>query len=980
MNRTHTDSITTPFRGATAGGLALALVLAAGTARAADCDGDGVDDSLQTYFWQATAPSPWNAQFSWFSADGGVPGSTSLAVFDGSSGLGFPPYTVFLTSFRGVRGLNALNAQTTIDLAGQTLDVTGNLTECRELLVGGPNGATLIVTGAGEFRSAAARIADAGGTTATLRIDGLGGPVSYQHLSPTPLVVGERGSGKIELLSSQFLHDGRLVLGEQNGSLGALNTFGSSQVVLASEAFSEVIVGSAGRGEIRLENGAQISTLGGVSLILGEQPSGDGEFDLFQSTAAQTLPVADINIGLMGSGLLRVRQGSSLSTPASLRATIGAFAGSDGEARITTGGFWQISGQPLEVGPGGDGALNIGETGEVESLGGIVAYVDGIIGGSGSVSGLVELAGGEIAPNGQFATSGNRQQLLFTDDVQFAAINPITGLVETGRMTFSMSSLDPNNTMSAVVSGSAALDGTLRVLAVPGFVPAAGVLYPALEATTLSGTFDSVQGPLLDGLVAEPVYPGDGTVYVEFTDRAVGESDLAAPVGFVVPGNFTDGKVVDVTGDGFPDLVALNDKGPGVPGEVVVAANLGTDVGGAWLGFSPAAVAYSTVGDQPRSLDIGDMNGDDEPDLVLLNAGPTSDQIRIRLNNPGQLGDFSNLDGRAISVVGTPIDLVLGDINDDERLDVISIFERAFLRGAGNGGVQTSEDDGGGGFDDTDGDTGDDPGSVDTMGGLSPSGVVVSSKSENSGYVYEPTGVTTSSVRGGPQLPIFLTQIVPTGRNPANVYTDDVDGDGLDDVITSDRISGTISVMRAIDGGPGELFYDDAVSLKATNLGDNSHPGSVVVVDVNGDGLRDLVFTATDIQGATGVRTILNLGADDQNEMLFSHSRRLPGDDTVGATPVGLAVADLDQDGREDVVVLRTQGSGPSVTAHLATAAPPCSAADLAPPFGVLDLVDVNTFIAGFVSQDPIADLTGEGIFDLSDLNLFVSAFLAGCP
>ena len=58
----------------------------------------------------------------------------------------------------------------------------------------------------------------------------------------------------------------------------------------------------------------------------------------------------------------------------------------------------------------------------------------------------------------------------------------------------------------------------------------------------------------------------------------------------------------------------------------------------------------------------------------------------------------------------------------------------------------------------------------------------------------------------------------------------------------------------------------------------------------------------------------------------------------------------------------------------------PCGPADLAEPFGVLDLADINAFVSGFVSQNPAADLDDNGIFDLSDINLFVGAFLAGCP
>ena len=75
-------------------------------------------------------------------------------------------------------------------------------------------------------------------------------------------------------------------------------------------------------------------------------------------------------------------------------------------------------------------------------------------------------------------------------------------------------------------------------------------------------------------------------------------------------------------------------------------------------------------------------------------------------------------------------------------------------------------------------------------------------------------------------------------------------------------------------------------------------------------------------------------------------------------------------------------GSGPIVDigAFEAPGASPCPA-DLAEPFGVLDLADIGLFVGGFVSQDPVADVAEPfGVFDLGDIGLFVTAFTGGCP
>lgn len=59
---------------------------------------------------------------------------------------------------------------------------------------------------------------------------------------------------------------------------------------------------------------------------------------------------------------------------------------------------------------------------------------------------------------------------------------------------------------------------------------------------------------------------------------------------------------------------------------------------------------------------------------------------------------------------------------------------------------------------------------------------------------------------------------------------------------------------------------------------------------------------------------------------------------------------------------------------------PPCPA-DLAEPFGILDLADIQAFTAAFINGDPLADLAEPtGVFDLADVQAFVAAFIAGCP
>ncbi len=57
-----------------------------------------------------------------------------------------------------------------------------------------------------------------------------------------------------------------------------------------------------------------------------------------------------------------------------------------------------------------------------------------------------------------------------------------------------------------------------------------------------------------------------------------------------------------------------------------------------------------------------------------------------------------------------------------------------------------------------------------------------------------------------------------------------------------------------------------------------------------------------------------------------------------------------------------------------------CGPADLAAPFGQIDLFDLIEFLSLFEAQDDGADMDGNGVWDLFDVLGFVDAFSAGCP
>ncbi len=120
----------------------------------------------------------------------------------------------------------------------------------------------------------------------------------------------------------------------------------------------------------------------------------------------------------------------------------------------------------------------------------------------------------------------------------------------------------------------------------------------------------------------------------------------------------------------------------------------------------------------------------------------------------------------------------------------------------------------------------------------------------------------------------FSVKTVETGSAPFFVKAADLNGDGLDELIASDR---TNNKLQVVSGG----------SLSELSLG-NSSPGQCAVADFVGDSRPDL---AVALRNGTSV-------------LIFDHGDSVSSTSVnVGTSPQGLAAGDLDGDGRADLAV-----------------------------------------------------------------------------
>jgi len=226
-------------------------------------------------------------------------------------------------------------------------------------------------------------------------------------------------------------------------------------------------------------------------------------------------------------------------------------------------------------------------------------------------------------------------------------------------------------------------------------------------------------------------------------------------------------------------------------------------------------------------------------------------------------------------------------------------------------------------------------------------------------------GVGRSKSNGGSN-----TGCLPIGAKAAYASTDTA----RNVVITSFGAGGRIaySFSEYFEIRPDPRFGDapPTVALSSPAAGGSFGGGSVIPVrwDASDDeGLRAFRIQASYDGGRTWHGVANELAGEAR-----SFDWQLPA--STGIADVRVRVVATDHRFQDS-----SSTSGPfAIAAGDGPAG--CNAADLSEPFGVLDLGDVQAFVAGFTAQDAIADLDGNGIYDLADVQAFLAAFAAGCP
>lgn len=324
-----------------------------------------------------------------------------------------------------------------------------------------------------------------------------------------------------------------------------------------------------------------------------------------------------------------------------------------------------------------------------------------------------------------------------------------------------------------------------------------------------------------------------------------GVADFALKADFlsINAGVFTEPSGVanpDLNGDGKPDLVI-------VEGESAISV---------YLNSTPALAATPSFGNRfdffpdvgIKSVAVGDFNGDVKPDLVLSNFG--NQQVTVMLNSTVTGSSTPTFAAPVRPVAGSvPRSVAVGDFNGDGKPDIVvanefsdsvSILLDQTATGATTASFAAHVD-----FP-----TGSNPLWVavdDFNSDGKPDLVVVSGASAMS--------VLLNTTPTGSATPSFQTKVdFPADLIPQVVITGDFNGDGRPDFVVGNRTTSTVSVFFNTTTSATVPSFAPRIDFPAAGQ-DTSKLEGLATADFDADGRLDLAVTGS---GEDSVSVLLN--------------------------------------------------------------------------------------------------------------------------
>jgi Ca2+-binding RTX toxin-like protein len=348
----------------------------------------------------------------------------------------------------------------------------------------------------------------------------------------------------------------------------------------------------------------------------------------------------------------------------------------------------------------------------------------------------------------------------------------------------------------------------------------------------------------------------------------------------------------DINGDGKPDLAVANMS------DNTASILLNTTATGATTPTFAPKVDFAT-GTGSYSVSIGDINGDGKPDLAVANLSSTSASILLNTTATGATTPTfaTNVD---FATGISPHSVSIGDINGDGKPDLAtanwgssntSILLNTTATGATTPTFATTVDFSTGSY----------PYSV-SIGDINGDGkpdlaLAVPNLNSNTTSIFLNTTTT------GATTPTFAPKVdFATGSFPKSVSIGDINGDGKPDLATANFNGNTASILlnTTATGATTPTFATKVDFTTGTN------PRSVSIGDINGDGKPDLAVANYNSSTAS---ILLNTTATGATTPTFATKV----DFTTGTNPQSVSIGDINQDGKPDLAVANYNNSTASI-------------------------------------------------------------------
>jgi len=496
--------------------------------------------------------------------------------------------------------------------------------------------------------------------------------------------------------------------------------------------------------------------------------------------------------------------------------------------------------------------------------------------------------------------------------------------------------------------------GDLSYGAVLNYYTVDGSAYAGTDYSAASGT---VIIPAGAASVTVPVTLSANTSAgpnITFSLQTSGATGIGPAPSFSAQQIFATGAVpaavanADLNGNGRADLVIANYS------DDTVSVLFNTTPPGAATSTFAAQQTFAT-GNGPRSVATADINGDGKIDLIVTSS---DDTISVLLNTTiAGAATPSFAAAQTFNAFGfgqAPTSVTTADMNGDGKLDLIvsnfccdfnstvAVLLNTTDAGAISPSFATAQV-----FD-----VGSDGRSVfvgDVNGDGSPDLAVVS-------QIDNTVSVLLSTTAPGTTTVTFATpQAFSTGSAPTCVALADINGDGKLDLIVTNHSGDNVStrINTTTPGASTPSF--DAQQTFVTGIAGFGSARFVRVGDTNGDGKPDLIVVN---ELSNNVSVLLNITVPGGANANFATQQMF----TTGPFPLSVALVDLNGDGKVDLVATNSQDN--TISVLLNTTAAPTATLNFAAVQAFAGGAGPESVTAADINADGRTDLIVPNVYD----------------